>query len=135
MKPFSKQLPEVKIVLSPSDADYRSARLQYEEITGTNNTYTHSDIWERIISQFRTTLIIQNSSLAEAEAVAEPIRIMFPQQHVNIYGSDGSFIGNVTWADQMEKFWEYPVYTPLGIKLREQRIAQAESLGLLASFE
>jgi hypothetical protein len=60
---------------------------------------------------------------------------MFPGQHVNIYGDDNSFIGNVTWNDQMKMFWEYPTYTDLGNKLREARMAEAKQLNLIASFE
>ena len=134
-KPFTSKVKQVKIVLSPSTEDYKSIRFQYEEQTGTANTYDKPDVWNSLIAKFAKTLIVENISLTEAEAIAEPIRIMFPGQHVNIYGDDNSYIGNVTWNDQMKMFWEYPTYTDLGNKLREARMAEAKELGLIASFE
>jgi hypothetical protein len=122
-KPFTSKVKQVKIVLSPSTEDYKSIRQQ------------RRDLWDSLIAKFTKTLIVENISLTEAEAIAEPIRIMFPGQHVNIYGDDNSYIGNVTWNDQMKMFWEYPTYTDLGNKLREARMAEAKELGLIASFE
>jgi hypothetical protein len=134
-KPFTSKVKQVKIVLSPSTEDYKSIRFQYEQQTGTNNTYDKPDVWDSLIAKFAKALIVENISLTEAEAIAEPIRIMFPDQHVNIYGDDNSYIGNVTWNDQMKMFWEYPTYTDLGNKLRENRMAEAKQLNLIASWE
>ena len=134
-KPFTSKVKQVKIVLSPSTNDYKSIRFRYEELTGTTNTYEHPDVWGAFVESYTKTLIVENISLTEAEAIAEPIRIMFPDQHVNIYGDDNSYIGNVTWNDQMKMFWEYPTYTDLGNKLREARMAEAKQLNLIASWE
>lgn len=134
-KPFTSKVKHVKIVLSPSTEEYKSARFQYEQQTGTDNTYAKPDVWDSLIAKFAKTLIVENISLTEAQTIAEPIRIMFPDQHVNIYGDDNSYIGNVTWNDQMKMFWEYPTYTDLGNKLKENRIVEAKQLNLIASWE
>lgn len=134
-KPFTSKVKQVKIVLSPSTEEWKSIRFQYEQLTGTTNTYDKPEVWNELVEKFTKTLIVENISLKEAEVIAEPIRIMFPAQHVNIYGDDNSFIGNVTWNDQMKMFWEYPTYTDLGNKLKEARMAEAKGLGLIASWE
>jgi hypothetical protein len=134
-KPFTKTLPQVKIVLSPSTEDYRSIRFQYEQITGTDNTYENPELWNELVAKFTKTLIVENISIKEAEAIAEPIRMMHPDQHVNLYGSDDSFIGNTTWNDQWKMFWGYPTYTPAGKAVMAKRLREQAEKSILPSWE
>lgn len=135
MKAFTKKVAEVKVVVSPSSKGYAEARSRYEAETGTTNTYTFNDVWESIIAEYKTTLVLDNVSMEEAEAFTEPIRIAFPDQHVSLYGSDNSFIGNVTWADQLKMFWGYPTYTEIGKAIMEKRTADQAALGVQPSWE
>ena len=135
MKPFTKKLSEVKIVLSPSPAQYQDARHRYSEITGTDDTYENPNIWDGLIEARRSTLVLENVSMKEAEAVAEPIRIMFPDQCVTLYGSDSSFIGNVTWNDQLKMFWGYPTYTKAGKAIMSKRMEEQAEKSILPSWE
>jgi hypothetical protein len=135
MKPFTKKVSEVKIVLSPSPAQYQDARYRYSEITGTDNTYENPNIWDSLLEARRSTLVLENVSMKEAEAVAEPIRIMFPDQCVTLYGSDSSFIGNVTWNDQLKMFWGYPTYTKAGKAIMSKRMEEQAALGIQPSYE
>jgi hypothetical protein len=134
MKPFENKVPEVKIVLSPSTADYKLIRDNYE-LTGTDNTYEYPEVWAALVESYTKTLIVENISIREAEAIAEPIRIMFPDQHVNLYGSDNSFIGNVTWNDQLKMFWGYPTYTEIGKSIMAKRTEEQAALGIQPSWE
>jgi len=135
MKPFTKRVSEVKIVLSPSPAQYQDARYRYSEITGTDDTYENPNIWDSLIETRTTTLVLENVSIKEAEAVAEPIRMMFPDQNVNIISANGDFVGNVTWNDQLKMFWGYPTYTEIGKSIMEKRKAEQDALGIQSSWE
>jgi len=135
MKPFESKVSEVKIVLSPSPAQYQDARHRYSEITSTDDTYENPNIWDSLIEVRTATLVLENISIREAEVVAESIRIMFPDQHVNLYGSDNSFIGNVTWNDQLKMFWGYPTYTEIGKSIMAKRTEEQAALGIQASWE
>ena len=135
MKPFTKRVSEVKIVLSPSPAQYQDARTRYSEITNVHEISENPNIWDSLIEARTATLVLENISIREAEAVAEPIRIMFPDQHVNIYGNDNSFIGNVTWNDQLKMFWEYPTYTEIGKSIMAKRTKEQDALGIQSSWE
>jgi len=135
MKPFTKRVSEVKIVLSPSPAQYQDARYRYSEITGTDDTYENPNIWDSLIETRTTTLVLENVSIKEAEAVAEPIRMMFPDQNVNIISANGDFVGNVTWNDQLKMFWGYPTYTEIGKSIMAKRKAEQDALGIQSSWE
>jgi hypothetical protein len=135
MKPFTKRVAEVKIVLSPSSAQYQDARYRYSEITNVHEIDENPNIWDSLIEARTATLVLENVSIEEAETIAEPIRIMFPDQHVNIYGNDNSFIGNVTWNDQLKMFWGYPTYTEFGKSIMAKRKEEQDALGILASWE
>ena len=135
MKPFTKRVAEVKIVLSPSPAQYQDARYRYSEITGTDDTYENPNIWDSLIEARTATLVLENVSIKEAEAVAEPIRMMFPDQNVNIISANGDFVGNVTWNDQLKMFWGYPTYTEIGKSIMEKRKAEQDALGIQSSWE
>jgi len=80
-------------------------------------------------------IILNNVSLNEAQEFAEPIRIMYPERCVTLYTRNGSVIGNTSWNDQMEMFWEYPVFTAVGETLKQERVAEAKSKNLIASWE
>ena len=123
------------ITLSPSTADYQAARAEYEALTGTDNTYTHADIWERIINTYDKKWVYNNMSLNDAQTIAEPIRIACPDQCVSIHTDDKCFIGNTTWNDQMEMFFEYETYTEQGAALAKARQEEAARLGIKAAWE
>jgi hypothetical protein len=74
-------------------------------------------------------------TLEEAEIWAEPIRISHPDQCVTISYGEGSFIGYTSWTDQMEMFWEYPVYTEIGLLAQTWRRRIAKDKELIASYE
>jgi hypothetical protein len=135
MKPFTKRVAEVKIVLSPSSAQYQDARYRYSEITGTDDTYENPNIWNSLVEDRTTTLVLENVSIEEAEVVAEPIRMMFPDQNVNIISANGDFVGNVTWNDQLKMFWGYPTYTEIGKSIMAKRKEEQDALGIQASWE
>jgi len=135
MKPFTKRTAEVKIVLSPSRKEYEAARYRYSEITGTDDTYENPNIWNSLVEDRTTTLVLENVSIEEAEVVAEPIRMMFPDQNVNIISANGDFVGNVTWNDQLKMFWGYPTYTEIGKSIMAKRKEEQDALGILASWE
>ena len=135
MKPFTKRVAEVKIVLSPSSAQYQDARTRYSEITNVHEISENPNVWDSLIEARTATLVLENISIREAEAIAEPIRIMFPDQHVNIYGNDNSFIGNVTWNDQLKMFWGYPTYTEVGKAIMEKRTNEMAVNGIHPSWE
>jgi len=135
MKPFTKRTAEVKIVLSPSRKEYEAARYRYSEITGTDDTYENPNIWNSLVEDRTTTLVLENVSIEEAEVVAEPIRMMFPDQNVNIISANGDFVGNVTWNDQLKMFWEYPTYTEIGKSIMAKRKEEQDALGIQASWE
>lgn len=135
MKPFTKRTAEVKIVLSPSRKEYEDARFRYEEITGTNDTYENPNIWNSLVEDRTTTLVLENVSIEEAEVVAEPIRMMFPEQNVNIISANGDFVGNVTWNDQLKMFWGYPTYTEIGKAIMAKRTEEQAEKGIQPSWE
>jgi len=122
------------VSLSPSPLTYAEIRREYLTRTGTEDTYEFPEIWKELIKRRTVSLVLENVSFDEASAFAEPLRIAHPDQHVNNYDEVGSFIGNTTWNDQMKMFWEYEVYTEYGNYLRNQRIAEAKELGLIASW-
>lgn len=123
------------ITLSPSTADYQTARAEYEALTGTDNTYTHSDIWDRIIKAYDKQWVYNNISLDAGQTIAEPIRLAHPDQCVSLHTDDKCFIGNTTWNDQMKMFWEYETYTPEGAALAAARKAVCDAEGKIAAWE
>jgi hypothetical protein len=134
MKPFSKRVLEVKIVLSPSTEQYKVARARYEAQTGCGSTYDFPKIWECIINEYNNVLELENISISQAEVLAEPIRIMFPGQNVNIIGGNGDFVGNVTWNDQLKMFWGYPTFTEIGKAIMTKRTEEQAILGIKPSW-
>jgi hypothetical protein len=131
----TRKMPAITVSLTPSPLAYAEIRREYLARTGTENTYEHNEVWSELVKRRRVDLVLENVSFEEAQAFAEPIRIAHPDQHVNIYDGNGNWIGNTTWNDQMQMFWEYPVFTEYGNFLRDNRIAEATALGIIASWE
>jgi len=131
----TRKMEALTVSLTPNPLTYAEIRREYLTRTGTDNTYEFPEIWRELVKRRTVSLVLENVSFDEAEAFAEPIRIAHPDQHVNIYDEVGNFIANTTWNDQMQMFWEYPVYTEYGIFLRDIRIAEAKALGKTASWE
>ena len=131
---MTRKFPKITVCLNPSMLTYAEIRREYLARTGTENTYEHGDVWRELVKRRSVTLELEDVSFHEAQAFAEPLRIAHPDQHVNIYDGKDSFIGNTTWNDQMKMFWEYEVFTEYGNHLRNNRIAEAKALGLIASW-
>jgi len=135
---MNKVQKSVTITLCPTTAEYLAARAEYEALTGTDNTYEHPEVFQKIIEPYYKNQVHENISLNQAQILAEPIRIANPDDNVNITSGEGekmSFIGNTSWADQMSMFWEYETYTPEGAKLAAARKAECDALGKVASWE
>lgn len=127
---------QVRIVLSPSKEQYTQIRIEYAAQTGLDNPYEYPELWDKLCKAAQTEWILENVTFDEAQAFAEPFRIANPGQHVSLYNDDtSSFIGNTTWNDQMNLFWEYPVYTIEGEKIKQGRLEEAREMGLIASWE
>lgn len=131
----TRKMEALTVSLTPSPSAYAEIRREYLTLTGTDNTYEHGDVWTELVKRRRVDLVLERVSFDEAEAFAEPLRIAHPDQNVNIYDGEGSFIGYTTWNDQMQMFWEYPVHTEYGDYLRGGRIREATALGITASWE
>lgn len=121
--------------MSPSRTEAQTARAEYEALTGTDNTYEHREIWDRIYEAYSKTWVYENMSLKQVQAIAEPLRIANPDQCVSIHTDDKCFIGNTTWNDQMKMFWEYETYTPEGAAIAAARKAECDALGKVAAWE
>jgi len=123
------------VTMSPSTPEAQAARAEYEALTGTDNTYTHSDIWDRIYSSYQKQWVYENMSLKQVQAIAEPLRIANPDQCVSIHTDDKCFIGNTTWNDQMKMFWEYETYTPQGAAIAKARKTVCDAEGKIAAWD
>jgi len=132
---MNRKIETIKLTLSPSEEVYDKIRKTYFEKTGSDNYYDHREIWDSIYKEHQFSLELKNSSFKEAQVFAEPIRISHPDQCVSLYGSDNSFIGNTSWADQLKMFFEYETYTEVGKSIMEKRKAEAEAAGEVASWE
>jgi hypothetical protein len=127
---------QVRISLSPSQSEYAQIRAEYFARTGSDNYYDDPDFFDGLVKMHRKEWTLENVTFNQAQAFAEPIRIANPDQCVSLYNDEtGSFIGNTSWNDQIEMFWEYPVYTELGAEIMLMRQAEAADQGLIASWE
>jgi hypothetical protein len=131
----NKKHPELFISLSPNDHVMNQIREEFEKITGHDNIYEDRDLWDKLYRNGCVTTRHENISFEEAEVIAEPIRIDNPNQNINVTDKKGSFIGHVTWKDQMAFFFEYPTYTQRGLALARLRQAEAVEQGVIASWE
>lgn len=125
----------VSIYLTPGPNEYAIINAEYLKLTGTDNRWEHSEIYTQLVKQHTEFLNYTNMSLEQADIIAEPIRIAYPNRNLSIATSDTSFIGHVTWDDQMEMFFEYPTYTNYGSSLAKQRQEEAKKLGIKATWE
>lgn len=131
---MNKKFSKVQISVSPSEIEYEAINREYLEATGTDNYYDFPEKHDEIRKKYNRIVDLHNISLNEAQAFAEPIRIANPNQCVSLYAED-SFIGNTTWNDQLEMFFEYPTYTEIGKQIMEKRKTEADTLGIVASWE
>jgi type IV secretory pathway component VirB8 len=132
---MNQKQSEVKITVSPSSIEHKMIMAEYQAQTGSDNYYDNREVYDEIYNRFRKEIILENVSLNEAQAFAEPIRIANPDQCVSLYTSKNSFIGNTTWNDQLQWFIEYPTYTEVGKHIMAKRKAEANAQGVMASWE
>ena len=132
---MNQKQSEVRIHISPSAFETQFINEEYKRKTGTDNYYDFPEIHDSIRERFRRVITLQDITLNEAQAFAEPIRIAHPDQCVSLYAGENSFIGNTTWNDQLEMFFEYPTYTEIGKEIMTKRKAEAEAQGVKASWE
>jgi len=132
---MNQKQSEVRITISPSPLEYAAIMKEYSLLTGSTNYYDNPDLYNEISNRTRKEIILENVSLNEAQAFAEPIRIAFPDQCVSIHAGENSFIGNTSWNDQLKMFFEYPTFTEIGKTIMENRKAEANAMGIQASWE
>jgi hypothetical protein len=132
---MNEKQSEVKIAISPSALECQFINAEYERLTGSTNYYDHPEKHDEIYKRFRKEITLQDVTLTEAQAFAEPIRIANPDQCVSLYTGKNSFIGNTSWNDQLEMFFEYPTYTEIGKQIMEKRKSEAEAMGIKSSWE
>jgi len=126
---------EVTIAISPSALECQFINAEYERLTGSTNYYDFPEKHDEIRNRYRKVITLSDVSLNEAQAFAEPIRIAHPEQCVSLYTGQNSFIGNTSWNDQLEMFFEYPTYTEIGKQIMEKRKTEANAMGVQASWE
>jgi hypothetical protein len=127
---------QVRIVLSPSLEQYSQIRAEFLAQSGSDDYYSNPNLFDKITKGIQKEWTLDNVTFGEAQCFAEPIRIANPDQCVSLYNDKtNSFIGNTSWNDQMEMFWEYPVYSIEGAEIKEARQMMAEEQGLCASWE
>lgn len=132
---MNQKFSRVQISVSPSQAEYDAINREYLETTGSDNYYDFPEKHDEIRKRYNRIVVLNNVSLTEAQAFAEPIRIANPDQCVNISTEGNSFIGNTSWNDQLEMFFEYPTYTEIGKQIMAKRKAEANAMGINASWE
>jgi hypothetical protein len=126
---------EVKVSISPSLLECRAINDEYKRLTGSDNYYDDRELHDSLYNRHRKEITLQDVTLAEAQAFAEPIRIANPDQCVSLSTGQNSFIGNTTWNDQLKMFFEYPTYTEIGKRIMEKRKEEANAMGVQASWE
>ena len=119
---------EVIISLSPS----KEKMAELELIINPSEDW---DGFEALYKKAYIETVHNNITLREAQTIAEPIRIAHPDQCVSIYCGKNGFIGNTSWNDQLEMFFEYETYTPEGGAIMKARQEEAARLGQVASWE
>jgi hypothetical protein len=132
---MNQKQSEVKISISPSALEYKTINAEYKAQTGSDNYYDNRNLHDEITNRFRKEIILNDVSLNEAQAFAEPIRIANPDQCVSLYTGKNSFIGNTTWNDQLKMFFEYETFTEIGKSIMAKRKAEANAQGVQASWE
>lgn len=117
----------VTVILSLSSKDYEKIRSMFD-------CYEEQKAFEAEVKKCRKVWTLTDVSLHEAQTFAEPLRMAHPDQCVSLVAGD-SYIGNTSWTDQMEMFWEYPVYTEGGRLIQTMRKRVASEKNLVASYE
>jgi hypothetical protein len=132
---MNEKQSEVKVSISPSPLECRTINEEYRRLTGSDNYYDDRELHDALYKRHCKEIILENVSLNEAQSFAEPIRIANPDQCVSLYTGKNSFIGNTTWNDQLQMFFEYPTYTKVGKKIMAKRKTEANSQGVIAAWE
>jgi hypothetical protein len=132
---MDKRQESVTVSISLSASQVAVVTEEFKSLTGSTNYYDNPELYDSIVTQHKTEIVLPGVSLNEAQAFAEPLRILYPDLCVSLYTRDGSFIGNTSWNDQMKMFWEYPVFTAVGEQLKQVRTAEAAEKNLIASWE
>ena len=132
---MNQKCTEVRITISPSPLEYASIMKEYSLLTGSTDYYDNPDLYNEISNRARKEIILENVSLNEAQAFAEPIRIAFPDQCVSLHAGENSFVGNTSWNDQLKMFFEYETFTKIGKSIMKKRKEEANALGIQASWE
>lgn len=125
--------PVINATMSPSAQACAEIREEFKAATGSDNYYDNRDLWEHMYDKACVKFTFTDMSLKEAQAILEHNRIANPDQNVSL-SAGKSYIGNVTWNDQMKMFWEYETYTEQGAKLAAARKAECDALGLIAAW-
>ena len=125
---------EVIINYSPqlSQDIYDAIRTKAEELAEhageERSTY---EIISDLHRELHVNVKLHNCSFSQAQAIAEPWRMDNPTSFANISDADeNSWIGNVTWSDQMEMFWGYETYTEAGHAASFARNEEAKAKGI-----
>jgi hypothetical protein len=132
---MNEKQSEVIVSISPSPLECKIINDEYKRLTGSDNYYEDRELHDSLYNRYRKEIILENVSLNEAQAFVEPIRIANPDQCVSLYTGKNSFIGNTTWNDQLQMFFEYPTYTEVGKKIMAKRKTEANSQGVIAAWE
>jgi len=113
------------LTLSPSADQWTAIREQLTQQFGADANQFSSEYRaaERALYNAASTTVIVTGTEYDAQVVAEPIRMQFPDRHVNIYWTPAgteynNAIYHTTWNDQMKMFPEYAVYTHAGLLAR-----------------
>ena len=122
------------ISLSLNREQQAALNAAYLKATGSSNQWDNIELYRKMYSEACQKWYV-DCSVQEAQVVAEPIRIANPGQCVSVYNLKGDWIGNTSWDDQMKMFFGYPVYTPEGEKLKEERLKEAALLQLQPSWD
>jgi hypothetical protein len=114
-----------RISLSPSTDQLTAIREQLVEQFGTDVNQFSDEYSTAFDAAYRAacTDVLVRCTEHDAQVIAEPIRMQFPDRHVNLYwtpeGTEyNNYIGNTTWNDQMKMYPEYAVYTHAGLLAR-----------------
>ena len=132
---MNQKQSEVKITVSPSSVEHKMIMAEYQSKTGSDNYYDNREVYDEIYNRFRKEISLEDVSLNEAQAFAEPIRIAYPDQCVTLYTGTNSFIGNTSWNDQLKMFFEYPTFTLIGERIMANRKTEANAQGVIAAWE
>lgn len=125
---------EIRVFISASKEEMSVIKDQYETITGTTDPFADRTLFDKLHSNVTHRFNLNDMTLDEANEKVELLRILMPDRNISLYSDDGDFIGHTTWNDQMEMFFEYKTYTPLGSMIAKARQIVAKEQGILASY-